>query len=358
MEIHSYNQELAIANTQFKRFFNNISVERANGEVVNFKCVIGNRSRIFKNLENPDKNGLYSLPMIIIQRTGITKNNDRLTNVNNEVKYAPHSKMLNFRNFPQILNLYTPVPIDITYQVTIVSKRQGDIDRAISNFIPFFNKDAFVRYNHPKFEGLFLKCQVIMDDNIQEEHPDALDSSEDDIVTCTVNFTYKTWIFCGNDVMSGEGNYVVHKISTILSVDPETDTSTYVSVITDTEYNGFVPQIRQINVGFYPVPLLSGMLEHMHWVDSLEPQGYDERPYVDRFIWKIDESGELTGQVGNSYHYPPFSSDYVSGYYDVRKTVSGDISGQLSSYSYLSGPDAAHLPEVGTLSVVVISSDF
>jgi hypothetical protein len=46
--------------------------------------------------------------MIIIQRTGITKNNDRLTNVNNEVKYSSHSQITNY-------NLYTPVPIDITY---------------------------------------------------------------------------------------------------------------------------------------------------------------------------------------------------------------------------------------------------
>lgn len=92
MEIHSYNQELAIASTQFKRFFNNISIRRANGEESKFRCVIGNRSRIFKNLENPNKNGLYSLPMIIIQRTGITKNNDRLTNINNEVKHSSSSR--------------------------------------------------------------------------------------------------------------------------------------------------------------------------------------------------------------------------------------------------------------------------
>ena len=63
-----------------------------NGEETKFKCVVGNRSRIFKNLENPSKNAEYSLPMIIIQRTGITKNNDRLTNINNEVKYATHSR--------------------------------------------------------------------------------------------------------------------------------------------------------------------------------------------------------------------------------------------------------------------------
>lgn len=79
-----------------------------NGEETKFNCVVGNRSRIFKNLENPSKNAEYSLPMIIIQRTGITKNNDRLTNINNEVKYATHSGRLNY-------NLYTPVPIDITF---------------------------------------------------------------------------------------------------------------------------------------------------------------------------------------------------------------------------------------------------
>ena len=84
MEIHSYNQELAIASTQFKRFFNDITVVR-NGEDVKFACVIGNRSRIFKNLENPTKGGMPTLPMIIIQRTGISKNNDRLTNVYNDV---------------------------------------------------------------------------------------------------------------------------------------------------------------------------------------------------------------------------------------------------------------------------------
>lgn len=344
MEIHSYNQELAIASTQFRRFFNNISIRRANGEESRFQCVIGNRSRIFKNLENPNKNSVYSLPMIIIQRTGITRNNDRLTNINNEVKYATHSRELNY-------NLYTPVPIDIAFQVTIVSKRQGDIDKALSNFMPFFNKDAFVRYRHPKFDGLFMKCQVIMDDTISEEHPETLDALDDDIVTCTCNFTFKTWIFCGNDIVSSIGNYTKHKISVGISVDNDTGISTEVSTVVDTEYHGFIPTVRQINIGFYPVPLLSDYIPHMNWVDGLWERGIDDHPHVDRLIWKIDETGEITGQVGNSYHYPPYSSEYLSGYYDVRRTASGEISGQLSSYGHLSGPDEAHRPGF------VVSSD-
>ena len=317
-----------------------------NGEETKFNCVIGNRSRIFKNLENPNKNGEYSLPMIIIQRTGITKNNDRLTNVNNEVKYASHSGKLNY-------NLYTPVPIDITFQVTIVSKRQGDIDKALSNFIPFFNKDAFVRYQHPKFKGLFMKCQVIMDDSITEEHPEQLDALEDDIVTCTCSFTFKTWIFCGND--KAYENDVKHRLS-VYNCDHWQDcycsacclqefcVSGEVSSVTETEYIGFLPSVRQINVGFYPVPIMSSYLPHMQWVDSLWPE-HDDHPYVDRFIWKIDENGEISAQVGNSYHYPPYSSEYLSTYYDERRVAGGEfIDGQLSTYSYLSGPDEAHKP--------------
>lgn len=277
--------------------------------------------------------------MIIIQRTGITKNNDRLANINNEVKYAAHSKQLNY-------NLYTPVPIDIAFQVTIVSKRQGDIDRALSNFLPFFNKDAFIRYKHPKFDGLFMKCQVIMEDSITEEHPDSFDAATDDLVACTCTFVFKTWIFCGNDVISSKGNYVRHKISV--------DLSTHTSSVVDTEYNGFVPIIRQINIGFYPVPLLSSYIPHIDWVDALEPQGYDETPYVDRLIWRIDETDGDMLQVGNSYNYPPFSSDFLSNYYDERRTTSGFISGQLSSYNYLSGPDEAHRPLEQVISVITV----
>jgi hypothetical protein len=99
---------------------------------------LGNRSRIFKHLENPTKDSIYKLPLIVIHRTGLVKNNDRLANINNEVKYSTHSSRLDY-------NLYTPVPIDISYEVTIISKYQEHIDRAISNFIPFFNKDLYVR---------------------------------------------------------------------------------------------------------------------------------------------------------------------------------------------------------------------
>ena len=330
MEIQSYNKELQIANLLFKRLFNNIQIEE-NGKKTKFQCLIGNRSRIFKGLENPEKNAMYKLPMIIITRTGITKNDERLANAYNEVKRSSHSSNLNY-------NLFTPVPLDISYEVSIVSKYQEHIDRALGNFIPFFNKDVFVRSEHPKYPGLFFTNQIIMENDIQEDHPSELADTDQDITTCTCNFRFKTYMFCGNqkaevktqistDVyvekvlsnivyeLTDEDkkhiqDFITKPLSTI--IQKEVEVSTLISSeIPISGEPGFIPTINQLYVGFYPVPMLSQYLPHMNWVDSL-PQdnaninGYistdlsghdvyepvttsaEYHPYVDRFIWKID----------------------------------------------------------------------
>ena len=302
MTVISYNKELEIANLQFRRLFSNITIYR-NKQKIKFHVVNENRTRIFKNLENPTKNETYSLPIISILRTGITKNDDRISNINNEIKYRQSSKM------PIDYNLLAPVPIDISYSVTIMSKYQSDIDMCMSNFIPFFNKDLFVRCEHPKFEDIEYTSQVIMDGTITEEHPPDLESTQDDIVTATCTFIFKTYIFGGSakakskkiirDGVTYDGDEPTQVISTYISSyydeNLSTDISTEISVIVDTEYDGFIPLMKSINVGFYPVPILSQYIPHVNWVDSLCARGFDETPWVDRVVWKIDETtGELT----------------------------------------------------------------
>lgn len=296
--------------------FNNISITK-NGKKTYFNCLIGNRSRIFKNLENPEKSATYKLPLIIIQRTGLTKNNERLANMNNEVKYAPHPKMRSY-------DLYAPVPVDISYQVTIVSKYQEHIDRAISNFIPFFNKDLFVRCEHPKFQGLYFTNQIVMEDSVTEEHPDEIDPTADDVVTMTVNFTYKTFIFSGNkkailvpktqistylstftssyvyeltdDDKNNISAFLSKSLSTTLSCEVTVPVTCEVPVQTSgdvQDISGFVPTINTLYMGLYPTPLLSQYIPHIKWVDDLCAQGIDDSPYVDRFKWVIDENGNI-----------------------------------------------------------------
>lgn len=296
MEFISYNRELETANLLFKGLFNNIRIQKQNKNV-NINCVIGNRSRIFKNLENPQKQSMYKLPLIIIQRTGLTKNSDRLSNMFNEVKYATSSKKLDY-------NLFTPIPIDIDYTVTIASKYKSDLDMIISNFIPFFNKSVFVRSPHPKFQDVMITSQVIMEDSIQEEAPDEFDSSQDDISIVTCSFVFKTYIFCGTDKMPAN----IHKrdvISTFVStyISNDVEISTEVSTIVEEIYDGLIPAINTIHMGFYPIPLLSSYTPQMQKTDEMIPlSNIPDRDWVDRFVWKIDQTKNALSNYGFYYH--------------------------------------------------------
>jgi len=152
--------------------------------------MLGQRSRILKNYENPEKRGNIKLPLIAINRTGYTRNAERLNNLNNEVKYEMTSC---YRN----LELMTPVPIDISYDVVVMAKYPSDIDKIASNFMVFFNNDIFVSCEHPKYKGVKMNNQVVMGDSVSEEHQDEIDGSTDDIVTATFTFTFKTFLFSG-----------------------------------------------------------------------------------------------------------------------------------------------------------------
>ena len=312
MQIQSYNAELAIANLMFLRLFNNIIIQRTgknnNTKDIKVNCQLGQKSRIFKNWQNDEKRAKMKLPMIVINRTGYTRNAERLNNMHNEVKYEMTSK---YRKY----DLLTPVPIDINYDVSIISKYPSDIDQIASNFMIFFNPDVYVTCMHPKYEDIKLNNQIIMQDSISEEHPDEIDGSTDDFITNTFQFTFKTYLFGGNqqakkipkytlstylstfnkDVvyeltendMRNLSNFTDYKLSTTIEKTVTEKLSAYVENpdSIDQVYDGFVPIAKNITVGFYPVTDLDNFKSYIQEVNNLDPNWM----YVDKVKWVVDE---------------------------------------------------------------------
>ena len=118
------------------------------------------------------------LPMITVNRTGYARSPERVNNLHNEVKFEVSPKIRKY-------DLLTPVPIDIEYDVSIIAKYPSDIDKIASNFMIFFNNDVYVSCEHPKYEGIMLNNQVVMQDSVSEDHPDEPDSAQDDLTTAT-----------------------------------------------------------------------------------------------------------------------------------------------------------------------------
>ena len=217
MQIRNFNSELMFASILFSRLFRNITILRplnkqnTEHRTVEVNCVIGNRSRIFKNLDGAQSKGL-TLPLIVVTRTGITINSDRNTNLHNEIKQQTTKDRINY-------NLLTPVPIDIEFTVTLVSKWPSDIDMMLSNIIPFFNQDLYVARRHPKYYNVQYFSQVVMGGNIQQDAVTELSNDQDDIVTATLTFTFKTYIFGGNDQI--EMTTTGGQIAPITKISPE-----------------------------------------------------------------------------------------------------------------------------------------
>lgn len=123
MQIRNFNSELKIANIMFASLFRNFRITRSQDSenktytTIDVPVVIADRSRIFKNLE---KLGL-TLPLVTIQRTGITIAQAKITNLHNEIKNQEMEGRINY-------NLYTPTPIEIQYQVVLASRFLSDID--------------------------------------------------------------------------------------------------------------------------------------------------------------------------------------------------------------------------------------
>ena len=217
MQIRNFNSELMFASILFSRLFRNITILRATDKDnvghrnVEVNCVIGNRSRIFKHLDGSEKTGLR-LPIIVVTRTGITINSDRNTNLHNEIVQQTTRDRINY-------NLLTPVPIDIEFSVVIASRWPSDIDMILSNIIPFFNQDLYVACRHPKYYNVQYYSQIIMGSGIQQDAVTELSTDQDDIVTATLTFTFKTYIFGGNDQveLTTTGGYV----APITKISPE-----------------------------------------------------------------------------------------------------------------------------------------
>lgn len=354
MEFQSYNSELAIANLLFARPFSNIRIGRTdsngNETQIPVTCVFGQRSRILKSLENPDRRGNMKVPMIVINRTGYSRNGERVNNINNEVKYEITSKDCR-------LHLMTPIPVDISYDVSVVAKYPSDIDKIASNFMVFFNSDIFVSCEHPKYTGVKLNNQIVMSDSVSEDHSDELDGTQDDLTVATFQFTFKTYLFAGTQKAQLVKRQVLSStISTFISSDivvlqpdqiddfqkqhPDATVSALYSRYVTAEVTSMVdnpnaptdiyddiPIVNKIDFGFYVVPEKHDIVQFVQSVDNgyfgehehtsrlgyISSEQYISSPPI------VTEINHLSCELPHEYEISSFETPLscVNNYYDI-----------------------------------------
>lgn len=139
MKHYSYNKEFQIAATQFMdALVNDIIVKRNTSEgqrSINVRALYGDRTRIFKSLESPDKTVV--LPAIVVSMEGSVRDPQRVSGINDFLLEIPNMQSLADDEYADYYNYFTPIPINIAYKVEIICKYLNDLDQITTSLLAF-----------------------------------------------------------------------------------------------------------------------------------------------------------------------------------------------------------------------------
>lgn len=258
MKQNPYYFEIKDMLSQFVTAFDDIVIKRFNvnrkvEDRISVRYVYSPKQRVLYDIVNLAQN--MTLPAVAITIGGITRDNNRVFNKLDGFYYSQGSNKKSG-------HLKSPVPINITINMSIITRFQTDMDQILSNFVPYTNPYVVIGWRIPNEMGLpteqEIRSEVLWDGSIQMQYPTDLNGQEKARVIADTTFTIKGWLF--KEQTSGvdniyyiknnfnveslltdyedlTGNTYTYPISTGLYTESETVTVSATPYITNMYYN-------------------------------------------------------------------------------------------------------------------------
>jgi len=166
-----------------KRF----NVNKQARDQIKTRIVYAPKQRVLNDLLNRDQN--LQLPVVAVTLGGIARDQNRVFN-----------KILGtFHELPKYDNKSyherTPLPVDITYNVSIMTRYQQDMDQIISNIIPYVNPYFTVSWRTPSRPDFEIRSNVFWNGNVSIQYPIDLAATQVARVVAELSFVFKGWMF-------------------------------------------------------------------------------------------------------------------------------------------------------------------
>jgi hypothetical protein len=153
------------------------------------------KRRVVHDLQNRAQN--LKLPMVAVTIGGISRNSNRSFNKIEGFTYpgtrTPNTGTATSPRIP------SPVPIDITINMSIIASYQTDIDQIISNFAAYANPYITITWEVPDDVGLPasmpINSKVEWSGNINLEYNNDINYSNRSVITADTTFTVEGWLF-------------------------------------------------------------------------------------------------------------------------------------------------------------------
>jgi hypothetical protein len=242
MKNYTFGFEVQTLLEQFIGAFNDIIIKRydhtntAVEPTSGFKVlyVYSPKQRVFNSLNNPAPGGM-TVPVVAVSIGGISRDQSRVFNKIDGFK-IPFDSPNNGQLEKIILQ---PVPVNITVNMSIVTRYQLDMDQILTNFIPYCDPYIVISWKLPESgkatdKAVFpfeIRSEVLWSGQIQLQYPDNLAATAPYRITADTSFTIKGWMFKNS-------SETVKKIYTITSdyFDANLSQPSSGSILSDYEY--------------------------------------------------------------------------------------------------------------------------
>lgn len=203
MKNYSYHFEVKDLITQFVNAFDNIVIRRfdQNREPksrVQVRYVYSPKQRVMYDLVNKAQN--ITVPVVAISIANVARDENR---VFNKIGGFYYPQGISDKNLTSLSNFYkSPVPVNITINMSILAKFQSDMDQIISNFVPYNNPYIIISWKVPEdmVEDGFpipqeIRSEVLWNGNIALSYPTDIVASDKYRIIGDTSFTIKGWLF-------------------------------------------------------------------------------------------------------------------------------------------------------------------
>lgn len=177
--------------TMFASAMDDIVIKRYNRyrepqDSIRCRFVYAPKQRVLADLLDKAQN--LQLPVIALTNGGIARDPSRVWN-KIQGSYLSDPDPTNARKMLQ------PVPIDLTINMTILTRFQEDYDQIVTNWVPYFDPYIIISWRTPSMPDQEIRSQVIWSGNITATYPYDIQSTTVARVEGSTSFTFKGWLF-------------------------------------------------------------------------------------------------------------------------------------------------------------------
>jgi hypothetical protein len=240
MKQYTYHAELMTIVKHFIGAFNDIIVKGYDHEgtlipnsnkIVRF--VYAPKQKVIESLITPAPGGV-SVPVISVSVGNIARDKNRVFNKNNGFSIpfnTPEDDSVFLKQIRQ------PIPVNISINMSIMTKYQEHLDQIITNFVPYCDPYIVISWRFPGLEGsdsqFEIRSKVLWDGSIRTTYPTELSNSQSFRVTADTTFTIEGWMFKHSEeqykkiyYIDAAFNSVDDSSYSLLETLPEFDTET------------------------------------------------------------------------------------------------------------------------------------